>query len=345
MKTIDLRSDTVTLPTEEMRQAMCSADLGDDVYQEDPTVNALEEMAARLLQKEAALFSVSGTMSNLTAVLTQTRRGDEIILGDQAHIFWNEVGGCAALGGVVTHTLPNLPNAQIDLDLLEKSIRSGANIHYPPTTLLCLENTHNRCGGKVLTEQYTEDACAVAHRHGLKVHLDGARIFNAAVALHQPAACLAKEVDSVSFCLSKGLSAPVGSLLCGRREFVDAARKYRKMLGGGMRQAGVLAAAGIVALKTMIDRLEEDHRNAGALARGLAAISGIHLPDPEIQTNIVIFKVGPAISGADFKKKADAAGVLFSHMGGQQFRAVTHRGIEPADIAEALDRTAALARK
>jgi threonine aldolase len=345
MKTIDLRSDTVTLPTDEMRRAMAAAEVGDDVYREDPTVNALEEMAARLLQKESALFTVSGTMSNLTAVLTHTRRGDEIILGDQAHIFWNEVGGCAALGGVVIHTLTNLPNAQIDLDLLEQAIRSGVNIHYPPTTLLCLENTHNRCGGKALSEQYTEEACAVAHRHGLKVHLDGARIFNAAVALNRPAAALAREADSVSFCLSKGLSAPVGSLLCGRRDFVDAARKYRKMLGGGMRQAGVLAAAGIVALNTMIARLGEDHRNAGTLARGLATIPGVNLPDPEVETNIVIFKVGPAISGAEFKKRGDAAGVLFSHMGGQQFRAVTHRGIEAADIAEALDRTAKFARQ
>jgi threonine aldolase len=336
MKIIDLRSDTVTLPTDQMRRAMLEAELGDDVYREDPTVNTLEEKAAKLLGKEAALFTVSGTMSNLVAVLTHTRRGDEIILGDLAHIFLNEVGGAAALGGVVTRTLPNLPNAEIDLELLKNSIRSGSNIHYPPTALLCLENTHNRCGGKVLSLAYTSAAAAMAHQRGLRVHLDGARIFNAAIYLQKPAAELAKDVDSVSFCLSKGLSAPVGSLLCGKRDFIDSARKYRKMLGGGMRQAGVLAAAGVVALDTTIERIGDDHRNAKLLAQGLGGIDGIQLLDQDVQTNIVIFKIMAKIPGAEFKTRGDARGILLSHMGGQQFRAVTHRGIDEEDIGEAI---------
>jgi threonine aldolase len=343
VKIIDLRSDTVTLPTDEMRKAMAEAAVGDDVYREDPTVNALEEMSLHLLNKEAALFTASGTMSNLIAVLTQTKRGDEIILGSEAHIFWNEVGGAAALGGVLTHILPNQTNGQIDLNLFQDSIRSS-NIHYPPTTLLCLENTHNRCGGKVLNAEYTSAAAETAHRYGLKVHLDGARIFNAAVALKIKASELLRDVDSVSFCLSKGLSAPVGSVLCGTREFIDSARKWRKMLGGGMRQAGILAAAGIVALQSGIERLEEDHLNARVLAEGLNSFAHIKLMDLEIQTNIVIFKISPQIPGLEFKKRAEAAGLFLSHMGGQQFRAVTHRGIEAADIIDALDRIEQVAK-
>ena len=258
MKVIDLRSDTVTHPTPEMRRAMFEAEVGDDVYGEDPTVNRLEAMAADKLGKEAALFVTSGTQSNLTAVLTHTRHGNEIILGSESHIFWYEVGGAAALGGVVMRTVPNDTEGRLNLSDVEQAIR-GKNIHYPETALLCLENTQNRCGGAVLTPDYTQEASDLAHRYGLKVHLDGARIFNAAVALGLPASELTRGVDSVGFCISKGLSAPVGSLLCGTKDFVERARKFRKMLGGGMRQAGILAAAGIVALETMIDRLAEDH--------------------------------------------------------------------------------------
>ncbi|MDH4368000.1 MAG: aminotransferase class I/II-fold pyridoxal phosphate-dependent enzyme, partial [Dehalococcoidia bacterium] len=236
MKVIDLRSDTVTHPTPEMRKAMSEAEVGDDVYGEDPTVNRLEAMAAKMMDKEAAVFTTSGTQGNLTAVLTHTHHGDEIIVGDQAHILWYEVGGAAALGGVILRTVPNDSGGRLDPSDIERTIR-GKDIHYTQTTLLCLENTHNRCGGTVLTTDYTDEVCNLAHRRGLKVHLDGARIFNGAVALSVPACALARNADSVALCLSKGLSAPVGSLLCGRREFVERARKFRKMLGGGMRQA------------------------------------------------------------------------------------------------------------
>jgi threonine aldolase len=337
VKVIDLRSDTVTLPTEEMRRAMYEADVGDDVYGEDPTINRLEEMAAQLLKKEAALFTVSGTMSNLIAVLTHTRRGDEIIMGNEGHMFWYEVGGASALGGVVIHTIPNDEEGRIDLEVIKQTIRTK-NIHFPVTTLLCLENTHNRCGGTVLTSEYTSAAAKVAHANGLRVHLDGARIFNAAIALNIPASELARDVDSVCFCLSKGLSAPVGSLICGTREFIDSARKWRKMLGGGMRQAGVLAAAGIVALQTMIERLKEDHENARRLAHGLAKIPGITVQRPDPPTNIVLFRSFPDISGTKFMERMNSRGVRLSPRGSQDFRAVTHRMISTADIDEALKR-------
>jgi threonine aldolase len=261
MKIIDLRSDTITHPTPKMRQAMFEAEVGDDVYGEDPTVNRLEVMAAASMGKEAALLTTSGTQSNLIAVLTHTNHGDEIIMGDEAHIFWYEVGGVAALGGVTMRTLPNDRYGRLNPDDIEREIRDS-DIHYPETTLCCLENTHNRCGGTVLTPDYTNQVCNLAHRCGLKLHMDGARIFNAAIALGVPACALVENADSVSLCLSKGLSAPVGSLLCGSRDFIEQARKLRKMLGGGMRQAGVIAAAGIVALETMVERLAEDHANA-----------------------------------------------------------------------------------
>jgi threonine aldolase len=273
MRIIDLRSDTVTHPTDAMRQAMFEAAVGDDVFGEDPTVNRLEVMSAQKMGKEAALFTASGTMSNLIAVLTHTQHGNEIILGSESHIFWYEVGGAAALGGVVMRTVPNDNDGQLALGDIEKTIRDKTNIHYPETTLLCLENTQNRCGGAVLTPEYMDSAVQLAHRHGLRVHLDGARIFNAAVALGIPAVELTRGVDSVGFCLSKGLSAPIGSVLCGSKEFIERARKRRKMLGGGMRQVGVIAAAGIVALETMIDRLAEDHANARKLAEGLMQLT------------------------------------------------------------------------
>jgi threonine aldolase len=337
MKIVDLRSDTVTHPTDAMRKAMFEAAVGDDVFGEDPTVNRLEEMAAKKTGKEASLFTVSGTMSNLIAVLTHTQHGNEILLGSEAHIFWSEVGGAAALGGVVMRTIPNDANGQLPLNDIEKSIREK-NIHYPVTTLLCLENTQNRCGGVVLTAKYTSDAAELAHKHGLKVHLDGARIFNAAVALGVPAAELTKDADSVGFCLSKGLSAPVGSVLCGSREFIEHARKRRKMLGGGMRQAGVIAAAGIVALETMIDRLAEDHANARRLADGLANIQGIKLGQDKVMSNIVMFDLLPSISVTEFITGTNTAGVKVIRFGASRFRAVTHRMVNAADIDYALDK-------
>ena len=336
MKIIDLRSDTVTLPTEEMRRAMYEADVADDVYREDPTVNRLEELAAQAMGKEAALFTPSGTMSNLIAVLTHTRPGDEILLGSESHMLWYEVGGASALGGVVMRTVPNDQDGQMDSGAVAEAIRLK-NIHHPPTTLLCLENTHNRCGGAVLTPEYTSTIARLAHEYKLQVHLDGARIFNAAVALDVPASELARPADSVCFCLSKGLSAPVGSLLCGPQEFIEKARKWRKMVGGGMRQAGVIAATGIVALQKMVSRLAEDHANARHLAYGLARISGISVRPEKIQSNIVLFESPTTMPGAEFIQRMDAQGVKLLHRGERRVRAVTHRMVGASDIDEALN--------
>ena len=341
MKVIDLRSDTVTHPTPEMRRAMFEAEVGDDVYGEDPTVNRLEAMAAKMMGKEAAVFTTSGTQSNVVAVLSHTRRGDEVILGNEAHILWYEVGGAAALGGVILRTVANDSRGRLSLDDIDRTIR-GKDVHYPETTLLCLENTHNRCGGAVLPPDYTDEVCNLAHKRGLKVHLDGARIFNAAVALGVPAAGLARNVDSVALCLSKGLSAPVGSLLCGSKEFVQRARKFRKMLGGGMRQAGVIAAAGIVALETMVDRLAEDHANARRLAQGLAAIEGLTLAQDDIPTNIVMFHLSPGLPIDEFRKDLERAGVKIGLRDGRPFRAVTHCMVSSSDIDEALTRIEAV---
>ena len=344
MRVIDLRSDTVTHPTPEMRKAMFEAEVGDDVYGEDPTVNRLEAMAARMMDKEAALFVTSGTQSNLIAVLAQTHHGDEIILGDEAHIFWYEVGGASVIGGVIMRTVPTDSCGRLDLDDIGPAIRSK-DIHYPETTLLCLENTHNRCGGTVLTVDYTNEVCNLAHGRGLKVHLDGARIFNAAIALGVPASALVRSSDSVALCLSKGLSAPVGSLVCGSKGFVERARKFRKMLGGGMRQAGVIAAAGIVALETMVDRLSEDHANARRLAQGLAGIKGITLAQADVPTNIVMFELTPELSVGEFMKGLEEAGVKVGLRDGRPFRAVTHWMVSSPDIEEALARIEVVCRK
>jgi threonine aldolase len=337
MKIIDLRSDTITQPTQEMRDAMYRAEVGDDVFGEDPTVNRLEEMSAKMLGKEAALFTASGTMSNLLAVLAQTSHGDEIILGSESHVFWNEAGGASALGGAVMRTVGNDAKGRMDIHAVESAIRPS-NIHYPPTTLLCLENTHNRCGGSVLTAEYTAEISGMAHRHGLRVHLDGARIFNAAVALNLDASLLASPADSVSFCLSKGLSAPVGSLLCGSKDCITRARKLRKMVGGGMRQAGVIAAAGIVALETMIAKLAEDHINAHRLAMGLSAKEGVTIDASQVETNIVMFEPPRAFEAPHFIEVMDSRGVKFTYPGGRRVRAVTHRMISQNDIDEALKR-------
>ena len=342
MKIIDLRSDTITLPTDEMRKAMYEAELGDDVLREDPTVKRLEGLAAEMMGKETALFTPSGTMSNLIGVLVNTRPGDEIIMGSEAHMLWYEVGGASALGGVVIRTVPNEPDGRLDPDIVLQTIR-GDNLHFPPTTLLCLENTHNRCGGAVLTPEYTSTIAGLSHQRGLRVHLDGARIFNAAVALGVPARKLAEPVDTLGFCLSKGLSAPVGSLFCSTRECVERARKWRKMLGGGMRQAGVIAAAGIVALEKMIGRLAEDHANARRFAAGLAKIPGFTLNLERVQTNIVNFEFPPNV--ADFVPRAAARGVKFNSRGGRRVRAVTNRMVSTEDIDEALGRLARLVKE
>jgi len=336
MKPIDLRSDTVTLPSPAMREAMYRAELGDDVFGDDPTVNRLQQMAAQRIGKEAALFVASGTMGNLVSVLTHCMRGDGVILGDQSHILLNEAAGSAALGGAYLRAVPNRPDGKIDLAQIERVIPEE-DIHHPRMKLVCLENTHNYCGGAALDAHYTAQVAALAHQHGLSVHLDGARIFNAAIALGVQARELAAPVDSIMFCLSKGLSCPVGSLLCGSAEFVEHARRNRKMVGGGMRQAGVLAAAGIVALEQMVDRLQQDHDNARILAEGIAEIPGLSLDPQTVQTNIVFFDLDhEPISAEQFVDMLHDAGVWLLALGPGRVRAVTHYGIEKADVEEAL---------
>ncbi|MDG1223902.1 MAG: low-specificity L-threonine aldolase, partial [Candidatus Marinimicrobia bacterium] len=290
MHTIDLRSDTVTLPTKEMREAISNAELGDDVFQEDPTINNLEKLAAKKFNKEAAIFLPSGTMANLVAVLTHCNRGDEVILGDQSHTFLYEAGGISSFGGVHSRQLKNHNDGTIHLNDIKNAIRKK-DVHFPPSRLICLENTHNRCFGMPLETNYVNEVVDIAKNNNMSVHVDGARIFNAAVATGSTVADLTKNVDSVSFCLSKGLSAPSGSLLCGDKNFIHRARFNRKALGGGMRQAGILAAAGVVAIDIMSAKIIEDHRNAKALAVGIAKIDGIIIETEKIKTNIIYFKL------------------------------------------------------
>ncbi|HET59083.1 MAG TPA: low-specificity L-threonine aldolase, partial [Chloroflexi bacterium] len=306
MKTIDLRSDTVTLPTPAMREAMAHAPLGDDVYGEDPTINALEQRSAELFEKRAALFVPSGTMGNLASILAHCQRGDEVIMGNKAHTFLYEAGGISALGGIHTYTIPNQEDGSLLLDDIANAIRPD-DIHAPISRLLVLENTQNACGGTVLTPEYTRQAAEIAHQHGLLVHIDGARIFNAAVAQKVPVSELTREADSVTFCLSKGLCCPAGSVIVGSQPFIDQVRRVRKMLGGGMRQAGVLAAAGLVALDEMIDRLADDHTRARHLAQALGQIKGIHILNDPPPTNMVYMRLDSDITLTDEKLIAGCA--------------------------------------
>lgn len=334
MKIIDLRSDTVTLPSPQMRKAIANAELGDDVFGDDPTVNRLEALAAEVLAKEAALLTTSGTQSNLVAMLTHCRRGDEVIVGDESHTLHYEVGGAFALGGLGLRPLPNDPKGRLDLGQVEAAIRQR-DLHFPRTGLICLENTHNRCGGTVLSEEDLAAVRELADRHRLPLHLDGARLFNAAVALGVSVSRLAQYADSVCFSLCKGLGCPVGSLLCGSRDFIAEARHYRKMLGGGMRQAGIIAAAGIYALESMVERLAEDHENAQVMAAGLKDIPGIELvPPPE--TNLLFFTAEGWDLG-ELVRRLHQASVLCLDEGGR-IRMVTHYGIERADAEEAVAR-------
>ena len=337
MKWIDLRSDTVTQPTPEMRRAMAEAEVGDDVYGDDPTVNRLQTMAAALLGKEAAILVPSGTMGNLASILAHCDRGDEMILGDRAHTYIYEAGGAAALGGVHPRTVPTLADGRLPLPAIEAAIRPTGDAHFPVTRLVCLENTHNLCGGAVLDVEYMQAVGALAHEHGLTLHLDGARIFNASAALGVPAAKLAEPFDSVTFCLSKGLCAPVGSLVCGSREFIHRVHRARKMLGGGMRQAGVLAAAGIVALDQMVDRLAEDHQRARRLAEGLRALAGVEVDNDPPQSNMVYLNFSdPARQKWPGVKEAMAEkGIRVSPREGMRMRLVTHYWIDD----EAVERT------
>ena len=334
MRVVDFRSDTVTHPTPEMRRAMAEAEVGDDVNRDDPTVIRLEELAAGRLGKEAAMFVASGTMGNLVSTLTHAQRGDEIILGDKAHIFRSEAGGASTLGGVAYHTVRNDHRGMLDPDEVKAAIRPP-DVHFTHTAMIALENTHNSCGGAVLTPEDTKVIAHVAHTHDIPLHIDGARIFNAAVYLEMPVAELANEADSISFCLSKGLSCPIGSVICGSHEFIERARFWRKMVGGGMRQVGVIAAAGIVALETMVDRLAEDHANARKLAQGLSQIPGISIDPESLPTNLVFFEVTDG-DPAELTRRLNDRGV----MGGKpqrRWRFVTHYGTAPDDIDYALD--------
>jgi threonine aldolase len=319
-----------------MLQAMAEAQLGDDVFGEDPTINKLEEMAADRLGKEAALFVASGTMGNLVSLLAHCGRGDEIILGSLSHTFFFEQGGSAAVGGIHPRTVANQPDGTLALSEIESAVRSD-NIHFPLTRLIVLENTHNLCGGHPLGIDYMQAVGDIARRHGLKIHVDGARLFNAAVALDVKADQLASDADSVSFCLSKGLGAPVGSVVCGSREFMVQARRARKVLGGGMRQAGILAAAGIVALNEMVERLADDHANARKLADGLAEMPGLSIDPSLIKTDIVYFEVTrDDMTVEELVKKMEEQGVRMLPVGPGRIRAVTHYHIKTDDIDYAL---------
>ncbi len=342
MREVDLRSDTVTHPSPEMRRAMAEAELGDDVFGDDPTLNRLEAMAAELLGKEEAVFVASGTMGNLVSILTHAGRGDEIIIGDKAHIFRSEAGGASALGGVAYNTLPNDHRGMLDLDQLEAAIKPP-NVHFTRTAMIGLENTHNACGGAPLTADDTAAVAEIAHKHGVPLHVDGARIFNASVALETPVTELVKDADSVSFCLSKGLSCPIGSVVCGSAEFIDGARKWRKMVGGGMRQVGVVAAAGIVALDNMIERLNDDHATARRLAQGLAQIPGIDINPDALPTNLVFFKIttgDPSLIMEEINRHGVKGGAAYG-----DWRFVTHYGIDSDDIDYALEVMDAACRK
>ena len=331
---VDLRSDTLTLPTPAMREAMARAEVGDDVWEEDPTVQRLEALAAERTGKEAGLFVASGTMGNLVSVLSQTRPGQEIILDLDSHIFNYEVGSAAVIGGVQTRPI-RTERGFLSPEQVREAIRPP-NIHVPPTGLVCLENTHNRHGGTLCAPEEIRAVAEAARVAGVPVHLDGARIFNAAVALERHVREFTAPVDSVTFCLSKGLAAPVGSLVCGSREFIGRARRWRKMLGGGMRQVGVLAAAGLVALEQMVDRLAEDHANARRLAEGLARLKGIRIDLSRIQTNIVIFFVDPPGGAQTLVSECAARKVKIHQIGPTSIRCVTHKDVDREDIDRAL---------
>jgi threonine aldolase len=337
MHIIDLRSDTITRPTPAMRRAMAEAEVGDDVFGDDPTVKRLEEMAADRLGKEAALYVASGTMGNLVSLLAQCGRGDEVIVGDQAHTYVYEQGGMAALGGIHPRVLRNQPDGTLDLAEIAAALRDPTNPHFPKSRLVTVENTHNRCGGAPLTAAYMDAVGKLAHEHGLFFHVDGARIFNAAIALDVDVRALAAAADSVTFCLSKGLAAPVGSVVCGSRPFIAEARRARKVVGGGMRQVGVIAAAGIVALEQMVDRLAEDHENARTLAAVLAELPGILVEDVAVRTNIVYFNVErPDMDAAQLAARLKQQGVWMLPLGPRRIRAVTNYHVTADDIQVAL---------
>jgi threonine aldolase len=329
---VDLRSDTVTQPTPEMRRAMAEAEVGDDVFGEDPTVNRLQEMAAEMLGKEAALFLPSGTMANEVAIKVWTRPGDAILLDAECHILHHELGGPAVLSGVQAEPVP-VHRGLMPREEVQRRLRPASG-HTPGTTLLCLENTHNRCGGVVVPVEHIQALAALAHEHGAKVHLDGARLFNAAIAAGVPAARFAEPVDSVMFSLSKGLCCPVGSLLVGPQDFIAEARRVRKLFGGGMRQVGILAAAGLIALDTMIPRLEEDHRRARRLAEALAELPGLRVDLETVQTNLVY--VETEREAPRLVEELAAEGVLALALDAHRLRLVTHHDVNDEGLEHAI---------
>lgn len=336
MKTIDLRSDTVTKPTPEMREAMAEAEVGDDVYRDDPTLNQLEELAAGMMGKQAAIFVPSGTMGNLLALLVHCQRGDEVIVGNQSHIYLNEAGGMSALGGIQPCPVPNQMDGTLLLEDILASIRTE-DVHHPITRLVCLENTQNICGGIPLTPDYTRQVAELVHQNGLLLHVDGARIFNAAVAQNVSVRELVDPADSVMFCLSKGLAAPVGSILAGSEKFIARARHLRKMLGGGMRQVGVLAAAGIISLEKMTKRIADDHARARKLADGLRQVNGVAVDAGSPHTNMVYLNLvnGVRDSAYEIREKMTGFGILLDSENARRFRLVTHYEIDD----EAVERT------
>ncbi len=340
---IDLRSDTVTKPTQEMRDAMYQAEVGDDVYKEDPTVNSLEEIAADLLGKEAALFVTSGTQGNQVAVLTHAKSGEEIILEAESHIFYYEAGAVSALTGAQTRTIAGY-RGQMPIDELRHAIRDE-DIHLPKTALITLENTHNRAGGAILPAGYMKQVYDVAKDRNVPVHLDGARLFNASVALGIDVKELTKYVDTVQICLSKGLSAPMGSILAGPKAFIEDARKWRKRLGGGMRQAGLMAAPGIVALTKMVDRLAEDHQHAKQLAEGINEINGISVNVADVETNIVLFStMDLGLTAKEFLVELNKEHILGSAFGEYLIRLTTHREITSKAIDTTIEAIAKIAK-
>jgi threonine aldolase len=336
-KIIDLRSDTVTLPSDEMRQSIANADLGDDVFREDPTINQLESKSSELFGKEAAIFVPSGTMGNLASILAHCDRGTEIILGDKSHTFLYEGGGISAFGGIHSRQLPNQDDGTLDVEEIKSAIRTE-NDHFPKTSAISLENTHNMCFGMPLSVEYINSVALIAKENGLKLHIDGARIFNAAVALNVAVKDLVENADSVTFCLSKGLAAPVGSVVCGGEKFIYQVRRNRKALGGGMRQAGILAAAGLLSLNLAESQLLEDHKNAKLLAEGIAQINGLTIDEKKVQTNIIYFGLNsPKLTGSQLVSKMDNRGIKFFEISSNRFRLVTHYGITRDDIEKTLE--------
>ena len=335
---IDLRSDTVSHPTPAMRRAMAEAEVGDDVFGDDPTVNKLESMAAQMLGKESAVLVPSGSMANAVAAVAQLRRGDEVIVGARTHMYLNEQAALAVLSQAQAVPIMENPDGTLPLDLIKESIRVPDQ-HHPITRMICIENTHNACGGQPLTVEYTNQVGALAKKHGLRFHIDGARLFNAAVALNVNAADLVRAADTVSFCLSKGLCAPVGSLVCGDQETITSARRARKLLGGGMRQAGIIAAAGIVSLTSMIERLENDHDDAQRLAQGLSTIKGIVIDPKTVRTNMVYFDLAPDAkwNAHELQKKLEERNIKVGAVAARRIRAVLHYWISPAQVDRAVE--------